>query len=59
MDGRRPPPETSNFYCLPGRAGGTPMGIVGEGAGAVIQIGHKTLMFEVLSAITMPSPSRC
>ena len=25
MDGRRPPPETSNFYCLPGRAGGFPM----------------------------------
>ena len=25
MDGWRPPPETSNFYCLPGRAGGTPM----------------------------------
>jgi DNA invertase Pin-like site-specific DNA recombinase len=24
MDGRRTPPETSNFYCLPGRAGGTP-----------------------------------
>ena len=24
MDGRRPPPEMSNFYCLPGRAGGTP-----------------------------------
>jgi hypothetical protein len=22
MDGRRTPPETSNFYCLPGRAGG-------------------------------------
>jgi hypothetical protein len=22
MDGRRPPPEMSNFYCLPGRAGG-------------------------------------
>ena len=25
MDGRRTPPETSNFYCLPGRAGGTPI----------------------------------
>ena len=25
MDGRRPPPEMSNFYCLPGRAGGTPI----------------------------------
>jgi hypothetical protein len=24
MDSRGPPPETSNFYCLPGRAGGTP-----------------------------------
>ena len=28
MDGRRPPPEMSNFYCLPGRAGGTPMVLV-------------------------------
>ena len=27
MDGRRPPPEMSNFYCLPGRAGGTPIGL--------------------------------
>jgi hypothetical protein len=25
MDDRRPPPEMSNFYCLPGKAGGTPM----------------------------------
>ena len=32
MDGRRPPPETSNFYCLPGRAGGTPnvLGATGD-----------------------------
>jgi hypothetical protein len=27
MDNRGLPPKTSNFYCLPGRAGGTPMGI--------------------------------
>ena len=27
MDNRGLPPQTSNFYCLPGRAGGTPMGI--------------------------------
>jgi hypothetical protein len=27
MDGQRPPLETSNFYCLPGRAGGTPIGL--------------------------------
>jgi|HubBroStandDraft_1064217.scaffolds.fasta_scaffold86407_2 hypothetical protein len=27
MDGRRPPPEMSNFYCLAGRAGGTPIGL--------------------------------
>ena len=25
MDGRRTPPEMSNCYCLPGRAGGTPV----------------------------------
>jgi hypothetical protein len=25
VDGPRTPPETSNFYCLPGRAGGTPI----------------------------------
>ena len=24
MDSRGTPPEMSNFYCLPGRAGGTP-----------------------------------
>ena len=30
MDGRRPPPETSNFYCLPGRAGGSPISLVKE-----------------------------
>jgi hypothetical protein len=24
MDSLGPPPETSNFHCLPGRAGGTP-----------------------------------
>jgi hypothetical protein len=24
MDSRGIPPETSNFYCLPGRAGGSP-----------------------------------
>jgi hypothetical protein len=27
MDKRGLPPQMSNFYCLPGRAGGTPMGI--------------------------------
>jgi hypothetical protein len=27
MDNRGLPPKRSNFYCLPGRAGGTPMGI--------------------------------
>jgi hypothetical protein len=27
MDNRALPPQTSNFYCLPGRAGGTPVGI--------------------------------
>jgi hypothetical protein len=27
MDNRGLPPQTSNFDCLPGRAGGTPMGI--------------------------------
>ena len=27
MDNRGLPPQTSNSYCLPGRAGGTPMGI--------------------------------
>jgi hypothetical protein len=30
MDNRALPPKTSNFYCLPGRAGGTPMGISGK-----------------------------
>ena len=25
MDSRGTPPEMSNFYCLPGRAGGTPI----------------------------------
>jgi hypothetical protein len=30
MDNRELPPKTSNFYCLPGRAGGTPMGISSE-----------------------------
>jgi putative DNA-invertase from lambdoid prophage Rac len=27
MDNRGLPQQTSNFYCLPGRAGGTPVGI--------------------------------
>jgi DNA-binding NtrC family response regulator len=29
MDNRGLPPQTSNFYCLPGRAGRTPVGIRG------------------------------
>jgi Hint domain len=28
MDSRGLPPEMSNFYCLPGRAGGTPIVLV-------------------------------
>jgi hypothetical protein len=28
MESRAIPPETSNFYCLPGRAGGTPIVLV-------------------------------
>jgi hypothetical protein len=28
MDNRGLPPEMSNFYCLPGRAGGTPRVLV-------------------------------
>jgi hypothetical protein len=28
MDSRGIPPETSNFYCLPGRAGGFPILLV-------------------------------
>jgi hypothetical protein len=27
MDNRGLPPQTSNFECLPGRAGGTPIGL--------------------------------
>jgi hypothetical protein len=30
MGNRGLPPQTSNFYCLPGRAGGTPMGMPNE-----------------------------
>jgi hypothetical protein len=29
MDSLGIPPETSNFYCLPGRAGGTPIVLEG------------------------------
>jgi tetratricopeptide (TPR) repeat protein len=32
MDNRGLPPQTSNFDCLPGRAGGTPRGLVSRGA---------------------------
>jgi hypothetical protein len=34
MDSPGPPPETSNFYCLPGRAGGTPGVLVGRNGSA-------------------------
>ena len=29
--GKGQPPKTSNFYCLPGRAGGPPYGLAGSG----------------------------
>jgi hypothetical protein len=36
MESRGLPPETSNFYCLPGRAGGTP-NVLGYDAKAIAQ----------------------
>ena len=31
MDNRELPPQTSNFYCLPGRAGGSPIILAAKG----------------------------
>lgn len=52
MDNRGTPPEMSNFCCLPGRAGGTPILIVSdnstkEGEGALI---YKFLLTQIDAA---------
>ncbi len=37
MDSREIPPETSNFYCLPGRAGGSPNVLDGVKCGLALR----------------------
>ena len=41
MDSRGTPPETSNFYCLPGRAGGTPIALDLEGLPLALFNNHE------------------
>ena len=49
MDNRGLPPQTSNFYCLPGRAGGTPMGISLSLYLALINNGRSVILHHVTS----------
>jgi hypothetical protein len=43
MESQGIPPETSNFYCLPGRAGGTPNGLEADRRGSSWCGAHQLL----------------
>src|SRR6266700_3953277 len=54
MDSQGPPPEMSNFYCLPVRAGGTPIALGAASSADGLNRPRRTVVVVPLSTDPFP-----